>query len=211
MTINECPICGCDEWVRSVEKHRIKYLICSACDALYAENWNDEVVETANDAPEPRSYDSLQSVRLQRLAEHLGRRPRRVLVFGCGHGEYVRFLEARGIDAVGIDRDTPVQIKDIPDGSFDAVNMVEIIEHLMNPGEVVGKLFRSLKSGGIIYVESSFMDHIGDPALSGYVDPRIGHCCVHSRRSMDFLRWRLRAELKWINDNVAVFRKAERV
>src|SRR6202012_3046888 len=132
-------------------------------------------------------HDSNQDlIRLQRLKLALGRFPARVIDFGCGQGETTRFLQAQKIDAVGIDQDTEVQLKDIPDASIDGIMMVEVIEHLYDPHPIFREFKRVLKPGGVVYLESSFADN-RDFATWTYLDPAIGHCTVHSKCSMELL------------------------
>ncbi len=132
-----------------------------------------------------------------------------MLDFGCGNGEYLEFLTAEGIEAKGIEQDTALTLATAPVGAFDAFNMAEVIEHLPDPIAVLERLLRLLKRGGIIYVETSLGAHLGDPAPSPYINPRIGHCLIHSRRSIEFLRRRLGTSLTRINDNVFILGRTE--
>ncbi len=116
---------------------------------------------------------------------------------------------AEGIEAKGIDQHTSLALATAPVGAFDAINMVEVIKHLPDPIAVLERLLRLLKRGGIIYVETSLVDHLGDPATSPYIDPRIGHCLILSRRSIEFLRRRLGTSLTRINDNVFILGRTE--
>ncbi|MDE2030253.1 MAG: methyltransferase domain-containing protein [Alphaproteobacteria bacterium] len=203
-----CPVCAAASPVPSAVKSGVPYWRCPECEAVFAGNLDPAIIMTHNDAPETRADAEAQKTRLRRLDQHFGKRPERVLDFGCGRGDYVAFLKGQGIDAVGVDQDTETQLSDFAPKSFDAINMVEVIEHLPNPYDILQKLADLLTPGGIIYIESSFADFIGNPVTSSYVDPAIGHCCIHSRRSMAYLGWKLRVDLAWINNNVAVLRKS---
>jgi SAM-dependent methyltransferase len=200
-------VCDETELAASATKADVPYWACRACDVLFAEQFDAATIFTHNEAPEERADPHTQATRLQRISSALGRRPRRILDFGCGLGQYVEYLNSNGFDAIGIDQDTPLQLSDLAMGDIDAINMVEVIEHLMQPRELLLRLVDILEPGGVLYAESSFIDHLGDPDESDYVDPRIGHCCIHSTRSVAYLAWCLRVELTWLNNNVFILRK----
>lgn len=210
MQPTRCPVCKARRLQFRFAKHGVDYWSCVGCGALFAPRLADSHILTHNQNPEDRALHEHQETRLARIEQHLGRKPDRVLDFGCGHGDYVRFLRGREIDAVGIDRDTELQLRDLKPQFFDAINMVEVIEHLLEPEEILRKLVKALKPDGVLYVESSFVDDLGDLLASPYIDPRIGHCCIHSRASITLLAKKLRLETTWINQNVPVFRKQHR-
>lgn len=207
MKRNRCLVCGHRKLTPSGTKFDVAYWSCDSCGALFAFSFDAALVETHNQYPESRAEISAQESRLERVVHHLGRRLETVLDFGCGQGQYIEFLTGKGISAVGIDQDTSLKLKDLSPASFDVINMVEVIEHLFNPKAVLKKLMLALKQDGVLYIESSFVDHLDDPMQNEYVDPRIGHCCIHSRKSIEYLAKTLRAKTEWINNNVLVFKK----
>ena len=209
MTALQCPVCGGVALRFAAEKFSVAYSSCDNCAALFSDDIASDVLITHNDSPEARAERPRQQVRLRRVTDQLGRRPEKMLDFGCGRGDYIAFLSEVGIDAAGIDQDTQLKLADISTQSVDAVNMVEVIEHLGDPLGILRSLRETLKPGGLIYIESSFVDFIGDPAQSGYVDPRIGHCCIHSKKSMAYLAGKLEMKLVWLNNNVAVMHKMQ--
>ena len=77
-------------------------------------------------------------------------------------------------------------VSDIPDESVDGINMVEVIEHLYDPNAYFKEFYRVLKPGGRLYVESSFVNG-QDLQNWEYLNPAIGHCLVHSERSLVLL------------------------
>lgn len=109
--------------------------------------------------------------KLAREAERrLGRRGR-FLDVGCGRGEVVRAAQERGWQAEGCDLSaefvryarevngveahaaTLEQMR-YPDASFDAVTLVEVIEHLYEPAATARELSRVVRPGGLVYLST---------------------------------------------------------
>ena len=100
----------------------------------------------------------------------------RVLDFGCGNGDLVSKLRARGHDAVGIEMDRAEIREDLgrkdrgadvahyitlyegnlplpyPDKSFDSVTAIEVLEHVSDPHFVARELMRIARSSIFVTV-----------------------------------------------------------
>jgi SAM-dependent methyltransferase len=95
-------------------------------------------------------------LRLQRLGVE------RVLDFGCGFGQFLEMCRLFGLEAHGVDRsharrsEATVQIHaeldEVP-GTFDAITMFEVLEHLDSPLAILKALRSRLRPGGIMIVE----------------------------------------------------------
>jgi len=89
----------------------------------------------------------------------------RLIDLGCGRGEFMRLAARRGWQVQGADVASgnvehcraaalAVQAVDLneplpwPDGSFDCVTMVEVIEHVVNTEGLLEEIFRVLAPGG---------------------------------------------------------------
>jgi len=95
----------------------------------------------------------------------------RFLDVGCGRGEVVRAAQERGWEAEGCDLSaefvryaremngvrahaaTLEQMR-YPEASFDAVTLVEVIEHLYEPAATVRELSRIVRPGGVVYMST---------------------------------------------------------
>jgi 2-polyprenyl-3-methyl-5-hydroxy-6-metoxy-1,4-benzoquinol methylase len=110
--------------------------------------------------------------RLAREAEQrLGGRRGRFLDVGCGRGEVVRAAQERGWQAEGCDLSADfvryarevngieahaatLEQMHYPDASFDAITLVEVIEHLYEPATTVAELSRVVRPGGLVYLST---------------------------------------------------------
>jgi SAM-dependent methyltransferase len=95
-------------------------------------------------------------LRLQKLGV------RRLLDFGCGFGAFIEICGLFGLDAQGVDRSSARQsgasvrvhpeLDDVS-GTFDAITMFEVLEHLDDPLGMLEALKKRLKPGGFMVIE----------------------------------------------------------
>jgi O-antigen chain-terminating methyltransferase len=123
------------------------------------------------------------------IAEH--RPAARALDLGCGRGEFLGFLKARGIDPVGVDFDAVMleaaeahgykvvcadglnYIASLPDRSLHVVAAFHVIEHLThnNLCKLVGETLRVLAPGGILIFETPNPESLIVSTHNFYYDP----------------------------------------
>lgn len=134
---------------------------------------------------------------------YLGSRPPgRVLDVGCGAGDYLAILRHAGWDPVGIDFDEKAvamaRLKGIDatvgdlagagfaTNSFDAVTMMNVIEHLPAPDAVFAECCRILRPGGRLVMMTPNIDALGHEAFGpdwrGLEIPR--HLFLYSARTL---------------------------
>ncbi|MCU0582951.1 MAG: tetratricopeptide repeat protein, partial [Syntrophales bacterium] len=200
-----CPVCSGIAH-RAVTRQDHPYYACTECRAVFTPSIDPKVLVTENQGSEGRHTPEMDGARLSHLAYKAPFTIETVVDFGCGNGEYGRFLASRGIECLNIDQDTTLQLRDVPDESVDGINMVEVIEHLYDPIAYFKEFHRVLKPGGRLYVESSFVNG-QDLERWEYLSPAIGHCLVQSERSLALLARRFDFGLHRFNAHCYLFVK----
>lgn len=63
----------------------------------------------------------------------------------------------------------------LPDGYFDAVIVQAVLEHVIEPNVVVSEIYRVLKTSGLVYSETPFMQHVHEGAYDFTRFTEVGH------------------------------------
>jgi 2-polyprenyl-3-methyl-5-hydroxy-6-metoxy-1,4-benzoquinol methylase len=144
--------------------------------------------------------------------------PARVLEVGCAHGGFVALARWAGYDATGLEMSPwvvgfarrtfavpmlqgPVEEQDLPQGSFDAVVLNDVLEHLADPDGTLACCVRLLADDGMLFVQtpcfpedSSFDDlYTGQDRFVEMMEGKMAreHLYLFSRRSVGLLLARL--------------------
>lgn len=140
-----------------------------------------------------------QYVGEQNTSEHL----LRALEIGCGLGNFL--LEARdaGLDIYGIDvsanavtianeilgenraRAVPPEELDIDEESQDIVVLADVIEHVRNPAQYMGKINRLIKPGGSVFIATPSLDSVSARLMGRYwVDYKTEHLFYFNKKTI---------------------------
>ena len=170
---------------RTPERRRLAFISgCRACGVLfvnplptveelrqyYAEQgtWaalkSARAKEPAGGTPRPKRPDLLLSA-LEVHVPRLASVPGRVLDFGCGDGKFLNRMQERGWETYGIEPSSDAafrkhrRLTDVPDDkSFDFVVLNHVLEHVLDPLEVLKRLAGSLRDEGILFVSTPRLD-----------------------------------------------------
>jgi len=198
-----CPACF-DEADYAFNKCNVDYWQCIECETLFSEPLsNDNMVGGTN---EPVRNNNNRE-RIERLKKHGSK----ILDYGCGNGLLVNDLLGAGLDAQGYDKFNPMFDK-LPNATFDVVSMIEVIEHLSYPFEELDEIRDILKPGGVVYIETSFVDIAKEFEISlkeyEYVNPTIGHATIFSHKGLDILMRQIGfVPINHLNRNVRQYKK----
>tara|TARA_R110002110_G_scaffold415737_2_gene654590 strand:+ start:1657 stop:2415 length:759 start_codon:yes stop_codon:yes gene_type:complete len=210
----DCKVCGADSFIFDVcdfgkscveadwaTRPRfgipVYYYRCSDCGLLFTrdfDHWsvkefqryiyNDEYekVDPSFADERPRSFASLID---QKFGDH--RQTLRMLDYGSGNGRMTELLQKTGwTDAKSYDPVYP-EFQHPPDGLFDLITAIEVVEHSPTPLETIQEIANFLKPGGLILLGTMLQPaDIEKRRLSWwYVGPRNGHITLFSRKSME--------------------------
>lgn len=94
---------------------------------------------------------------------------KRLLDLSCGGGDTARMLASKGFEVIATDYGPPPEIsgvacrvggvdlnESLPFGNatFDAVNLIEVIEHIEHQAQLIREIARVLKPGGIVLIST---------------------------------------------------------
>lgn len=117
-----------------------------------------------------------------------------VLDYGCGKGRLVKGLRQFGLNAYGYepfvsDSEGAFVLRDIRDireklSVIDMILLIEVIEHVTNPHELMDKLNSLLRPGGMLLLSTELYDEQRCDSSWYYLNPSAGHVSIFSRVSL---------------------------
>jgi SAM-dependent methyltransferase len=128
-----------------------------------------------------KAKEILDRRKIAKIVRHCPQAPKRYLDVGCGDGRFLRVMERMGVPRgglYGLELDKRVverlrgcgysgvyceraeDVTNIPEGGIDLVTMFHVIEHVDNPGTVIGRVRRWLCPGGVFALETPNLDSL---------------------------------------------------
>lgn len=150
--LHECTSCG-------QRQHR--FILSPEWNAIRFSRWMSEDAIRQFEADHGGgNHDATRDVQHVLRLKDLG--VNRVLDFGCGFGQFLEMCRLFGLDAHGVDRSNArrsgagvqihAELDEVP-GTFDAITMFEVLEHLDDPLSMLKTLRTRLKPRGVMIVE----------------------------------------------------------
>lgn len=199
-----CTLCGSSEaaFLWESHDHRMKtperYQRCLACQAVYVSpRLSDAALqafyeEFYAETEEVDRDDGMERKVLKRLARLVP--DRKLLDVGCGEGFFLSKAREQGFEPYGTEISAhaaatarqrfgllsvhvgPLAEAPWDDGFFDAVSLLNVIEHLTSPPQELGHIRRMLKPGGVLVVRTPNLESV----MARLLKNRWYHCiCEH--------------------------------
>ena len=142
---------------------------------IYPANYYSYNYDTAINPIALKAKDILDARKVKAWLKHVPTKQPQFLDIGCGNGRYLEMLHKLGVDKsklYGVELSEPGiealkcqgyqafygRIEDVyeqlPENSFDLIVMLQVLEHVDNPAEVVRCLSKLLKPGGALIIET---------------------------------------------------------
>jgi 2-polyprenyl-3-methyl-5-hydroxy-6-metoxy-1,4-benzoquinol methylase len=177
-----CPTCGNDDARHELAKDHMQLVRCAACDLVYVSPTFDEahyrevyasqeyqdIVRDLGIKSHEYRVERFGRERVALMAAQLDTQRPRYLDVGCSTGFVVEAARNAGWDAVGTDlnpsaiefgrgrrldlRAAALEDAGFEPGTFDAVSLFDVLEHLLNPVQTLRACARLLRPGGIVFL-----------------------------------------------------------
>ncbi|HET8798792.1 MAG TPA: class I SAM-dependent methyltransferase, partial [Thermoanaerobaculia bacterium] len=170
-----CSVCGTANDAILFRKQQFDYHRCAACSHIYVSPRVTAAVQKrlgdSLDAAPEDEFLHTQKIYADFLCRLLRRHAPgpRLLDIGYGAGYLLRTARTHGFQVYGVEtsrtrtaalesmmgdrlRIAHLGVDPLPWGSFDAVVMTHVLEHLADPGAVLRQIFEALNPDGVLYV-----------------------------------------------------------
>jgi hypothetical protein len=187
-----CPCCNNYSPPR-LKKGNVQYWQCISCKTVFCDELDNS--GKVGGEHEVGRNESQNHERIARVEQLLGGAPKdqvTILDFGCGHALFINDLKKHGYTHVdGYDAYNPEFSKIPPPNTYDICTMTETIEHCVSPFYELDAINRSLKIGGGLIIETSFIDVAVEENIPleefFYISPAHGHSTIFSHHGLDVM------------------------
>lgn len=187
-----CPECGI--------AFRERFPTPDELDAIYRQAYAEENISGRSTNQESGSYAANSYAAF--IRNELWTTGARVLDYGAGSGELVECLRANGVDAAGLEFsdnarrfcrtnrgfDLMADLSEIPDGYFQVVSMIEVVEHLTNLPASFAELRRVMAPGASLLVTTPNRRGLRSRLQKGYwrEAQKKFHLFLFDQKSLEF-------------------------
>ena len=188
----DCPICSNVSYLR-LKKDIVDYYQCTNCLTLFSEALdNSDMVGGGNEIPRNVEQNHLRIGRIDELVYSLPKHEVNILDFGCGTGMLIEDLKKHGyVNVDGYDAYNTGFSKLPERDKYHVISAIEVIEHTSAPYVEIDVMYRSLRKGGVVMLETSFVDIAKEEGIAledfFYIEPKVGHSTIFSNHGLDLL------------------------
>lgn len=222
-SLSSCPICDAPiaTTILYCAREDDSLVRCSCCGVVFAnpqyepgelreiyraDYYNDDVTSESGATawgrtPTVEPYEVLSRALVRRFPR-LGKRGTTVMDFGCGVGEFLKVMKARGARCLGIEFSEvaaryvreyvgvsvttggEAALATLQNESIDLVSLISVLEHLREPLATMRSIWTKLKPGGVVFLG---VPNIASPIYKG--DLRVCQN-VQNRTHLALYTWR---------------------
>lgn len=185
-----CSICN-NIAVERLKKGVVQYYQCTNCLVLFCGPTSQEgLVGGGAEMERNQQQNYLRIERIAELTRGIKKEDLHLLDAGCGHALLINDFKAAGYHNVdGWDAYNEEYSRLPEKGKYDVITCVEMIEHCSSGYHEITVMNRSLKKGGIAYIETGFLNAAWEDGLSNednpYINPLAGHSTIWTHHAMD--------------------------
>jgi SAM-dependent methyltransferase len=170
-----CPVCGSENnrsYLTVAEYTAGTYYLCE-CSAAFLNPMPENLTEWYSSGayrakvngfdPGLESTIEQQTARAKLVADSIQTPILSHLDIGCSNGSLLKAVRDKFpcVKSIGVDIDTVLKTTDFPvyktiqeaPGTFDLITIMQTLEHMPNPREVVAEIYKRLNPDGVIMVE----------------------------------------------------------
>lgn len=189
--IKICPACNNHAHFR-LDRSGVHYFQCTSCRTLFSEPLdNSNMVGGGNEVARNVEQNHLRIERIKNAVMGIKKEDVRILDFGCGHFMLGNDLLKEGYHCDGYDAFNEEYSKLPEKNKYHVVTAIEVIEHTSYPFVELDVIHRSLVNGGLIMLETSFIEIAQMDGIElddfFYIDPSVGHSTIFSHHGLDVL------------------------
>lgn len=187
-----CPICS-NQAAPRLTKGYIQYYQCVNCKTLFSDPLdNSNMIGGEYEEERNSNQNHLRIERVNDFVKMFKKEDVNILDFGCGHGMLIADLKKDGyINVDGYDAYSE-EYSALPEkNKYHVITAVEVIEHTSAPFVEIDVMNRSLVPGGVVMIETSFVDIAQQEDIEledfFYIAPQNGHSTIFSHHGLDLL------------------------
>lgn len=185
-----CPVCS-NVATFKFDKSGTLYFQCFNCKMIYS-NPIDQEGLVGGGAHEERNTQQ-NPLRIERIKQlSYGSKPEDVNILdaGCGFGWLIKHLKEAGFpNTDGWDAYNPEYSRLPLKDHYHIITCIEMIEHTSSPYAEIDVMYRALKKGGVVYLETGFLNAAWEDGVTDednpYINERAGHSTIWTHHAMD--------------------------
>lgn len=195
MTTKTCYICNNEAHFR-LQKGNVEYHQCTNCKTLFSDPIaQEDMVGGEHEVGRNETQNHLRIGRIDEMVLGSPKDQANILDFGCGHGLLIDDLKKAGYPNVaGYDAYNEDFIRQPERNKYHIITAIEVIEHTSRPYIELDVILRSLLPGGVVMIETSFVDVAAEENILledfFYIAPDKGHSTIFSFHGLDLLMCR---------------------